>query len=114
MIECSVLESGSEIQVQKLQVQLRRQEVPQQWVPIVPTPMEEVERTNAVMTCPNQRAGFASCHPYAMNMDQENRNYYNCGGFGHLARNYRNRRTGGKIRKGRKLEYEQKLRIEKG
>jgi len=49
-----------------------------------------------------------------MNMDQENRNCYNCRGFGHLARNYRNRRTGGRIGKGRKLEYEQKLRIEKG
>ena len=49
-----------------------------------------------------------------MNMYQENRNCYNCGGFGHLARNYRNRKIGGRIGEGRKLEYEQKLRIEKG
>ena len=34
-----------------------------------------------------------------------NRNCYNCRGFGHLARNCRNRRTKGRIREGRRLEY---------
>jgi len=34
-----------------------------------------------------------------------NRNYNNCKCFGYMARHYRNRRTKGKIRKGRKLEY---------
>ena len=30
-----------------------------------------------------------------MDVDRrENRSYYTCGGFGHLARNYRNRRIG--------------------
>jgi len=41
-----------------------------------------------------------------MNVDRrENWNYYNCGGFGHLARNCRNRRTENRIGKGRRLEY---------
>ena len=38
---------------------------------------------------------------YVMEVDY-GRNYYNCGGFGHLARNYRNWRI---IGQGRKLEY---------
>jgi len=43
-----------------------------------------------------------------MDVDRrENRNYYSCGGFEHLARNYRNRRTGNRIGKGRRLEYEE-------
>ena len=40
-----------------------------------------------------------------MEVDHRNRNCYNCGGFRYLARNYRNRGTGGRIRKGRRLEY---------
>jgi len=41
-----------------------------------------------------------------MNVDRrKNWNCYNCGGFGHLARNYRNRKAGNRIGKGRKLEY---------
>ena len=34
---------------------------------------------------------------------RENQNYYNCGGFEYLARNYRNR--GNRIGEGRRLEY---------
>jgi len=54
--------------------------------------MEEVERTNVAMATPQQRAGFPQRNPYAMDVDRrKNQNYYACGGFGHLARNCRNR-----------------------
>jgi len=39
---------------------------------------------------------------YAMKVDYE-RNYYNCGGFGHIVRNYRNRRI---IGQGKRINYE--------
>jgi len=53
--------------------------------------MEGMERTNTVIVHSNQRAGFAQHNPYAMDIDKGNRNCYNCRGFGHLARNYRNK-----------------------
>jgi len=66
--------------------------MPQQWVPTGPAPMEGVERTNAAMVTPQQRAGFPQRNPYAMDVDRrENQNCYAYGGFGHLARNCRNR-----------------------
>jgi len=66
--------------------------------------MEEVERTNAVMVNPQQRAGFPQRSSYAINIDRrENRNCYVCGGFGHLARNCKNRGTG----MNRRMEIEQ-------
>ena len=40
-----------------------------------------------------------------MEMDRINRNCYDYGGFGHLARNYRNRGTKGRTGEGRRLEY---------
>ena len=67
--------------------------------------MEGVERTNIVMVCPYQRAWFAQHNPYTMDVDQGNRNYYSCREFGHLARNCRNRESGNRIGKGRRLEY---------
>ena len=61
--------------------------------------MKEVERTNTVIVHLNQWAGFASYNLYAMDVDRRNRNCYNYRGFKYLARNYRNRRTRGKIGK---------------
>jgi len=41
-----------------------------------------------------------------MNVDErKNQNCYNYGDFGHLARNYRNKRTEDRIGEGRRLEY---------
>jgi len=42
-------------------------------------------------------------NPYAMDVDH-GRNCYACGGFGHMARNCRNRGRG-RVIKGRRLEY---------
>jgi len=42
-----------------------------------------------------------------MDIDRGNKNCYSCRGFGHLARNCRNRGTGNRIGKGRRLEYGQ-------
>ena len=75
------------------QVWPRRQETPQQQVPIGPALIEGVKRTNVAMVIPQQRTGFSQRNPYAMDVNRrENRNCYTCGGFGHLARNCRNRR----------------------
>jgi len=53
-----------------------------------------------------------------MDVDRrKNRNCYNYGGFGHLARNCRNRRIENRIGEGRRLEYggnERQGRIEGG
>jgi len=59
-------------------------------------PIEGVERTNVVMVRPQQQGtGFPQKNPYAMNVNRrENRNCYACGGFGHLARNCRNKGMG--------------------
>ena len=71
-----------------------------------PAPMEEVERTNAVvvrgagqgMRTPPRR------DPYAMEVDR-GRNCYACGGFGHMARNCRNRGQRGRVAENRRVEY---------
>ena len=70
-----------------------------------PTLIEGVKRIEAVMVHPQQRAGFAQLNLYAMKVDRSNRNCYNCGGFGHLARHCRNRGIGNRIGEGRRLEY---------
>ena len=65
--------------------------------------MEGIERTNVVMVYPNQKARFVLYNLYAIDMDQKNRNYYNCRVFGHLVKNCRNRDN--RIRKSKRLEY---------
>ena len=56
------------------------------------------------MVNPQQRAGFPQRSSYAINVDRrENWNCYVCGGFGHLARNCKNRGTG----MNRRMEVEQ-------
>jgi len=47
-----------------------------------------------------------------MEVDRGNKNCYNCGGFKYLMRNCRNRETGNRIRKRRRLEYRQRLATE--
>ena len=54
----------------------------------------------------NQQAGFGPWYNlYVIKVDRENQNCYNYRGFGHLARNYRNRGTEGRIGERRRLEY---------
>ena len=67
---------------------------------------------NTVMVYSNQRARFALCNLYTMDMDWKNRNCYSCGGFGYLARNCKNREIENRIGKGKRLEYRQRLMIE--
>ena len=93
--------------------------MPPQQVTTGPTPMEGVERTNMVVVKGSgQGLGTPRWDPYAREMDRrENRNCYNYGGFGHLAKNCRNRRTGNRIGEERRLEYggnERQGRIEGG
>ena len=75
------------------QIWPRRQEIQQ--VLIRPTPIEEVERTNAeVVRNPlqGQESGRGEMrrNSYAIEINKSG-NCYSCGGFGHLAKNYRNR-----------------------
>ena len=76
--------------------------------------MEGIERMNIIMVHPNQRAKFTQYNPYTIDMDRGNRNCYNYRGFGYLARNCRNRETGDRIGKKRRLEYRQRRIIEGG
>ena len=68
-----------------------------------PTPIEGVERTNVVMVRGlGQGVGVPPRRDlYVMKVDRE-RNYYTCGGFGHIACHYRNR---GRVAEGRRLEF---------
>ena len=79
-----------------------------------PAPIEGVERINTVMVCSNQRAVFAQHNLYAMDVNRGNRNCYNYRGFGHLARNCRNRGMGNKIGEGKRLEYRNRSMIKGG
>ena len=63
-----------------------------------------------VIVCLNQWARFAFCNPYVIEVNHENRNYYNCGSFGYLARNCRSRRTGGRIGESRRHRRNKKRR----
>jgi len=57
--------------------------------------MKSVERMNAAIVRPQQGIGFPQRNSYAMDVDKrENKNCYICGGFGHLARNCKNRGMG--------------------
>jgi len=82
----------------------RRQPLPQQ-VTTGPAPMEGVERTNVVVVRgQGQGTGIPPRRdPFAMEVDR-GRNCYACGGFGHMARNCRNRGRGRPI-DGRRVEY---------
>ena len=64
------------------------------------------------MVYSNRRVRLAQRNPYAMDVDQENKNCFNCRRFGYIARNCRNKGTGNRIEKGRRLEYGQMLAIE--
>ncbi len=72
--------------------------------------MEGIEEMNKVIVHPNQRAEFTQYNSYIMNVDQGNKNCYNCRDFGHLVRNCRNR--GNRIGEGRRLEYRERRIIE--
>ena len=72
---------------------------------VEPALMKEVEKMNIVMVYLNQQAVLVPHNPYAIKVNYKNRNYYNCGRFGHLARNCKNRRIEGRIGKGRRLKY---------
>ena len=83
----------------------RRQPLPQQ-VTTGPAPMEGIERTNAVVVRgAGQGAGVPPRRdPFAMEVDR-GRNCFACGGFGHMARNCRNRGMRGRVGENRRVEY---------
>ena len=84
----------------------RRQPLPQQ-ATTGPSPMEGVERTNAVVVRgvgQGQGVGIPPRQdPYAMEVDRK-RNCYTCRGFGHIARHCRNRGRGRPM-EGWRMEY---------
>jgi len=84
----------------------QRRQLPQQ-VTMGPAPMEEIERTNAVVMRESgvEQSGGASPRRdlFAMEIDR-GRNCYACGGFGHMARHCRNR-AGERVMQGRRVEY---------
>jgi len=106
-------EVGGGIQKQEKQslprplVWQRRQSLPQQ-ATMGPAPMEDVERTNAVVlrgSGMGQSAGIPlRRNPYAMEVDR-GRNCYACGGFRHMARNCKNRSQRERVAENRRVEY---------
>ena len=103
-------EVGGGVQKQSLPRPLvwqRRQPLPQQ-ATTGPAPMEGVEKTNTVVvrgTGGGQSGGVPPrWDPFAMEVDR-GRNCYACGGFGHMARNCRNRRMRGRVAENRRVEY---------
>ena len=83
----------------------QRRQMPQQ-ATTGPAPMEGVERTNAVVVRgQGQGVGIPPRRdPFAMEIDR-GRNCYACGGFGHMARNCRNRGMRGRVAENRRVEY---------
>ena len=83
----------------------RRQSLPQQ-ATTGPAPIEEIERTNAVVIRgQGQSVGVSPRRDsYAMEVDR-GRNCFACGGFGHMARHCRNRGRGGRVAENRRVEY---------
>jgi len=87
----------------------RRQPLPQQ-VTTGPAPIEGVKRTNAVVVrglgarMGQNAEGPLRRDPFAMDIDR-GRNYYTCGGFGHMARHCQNREQRGRIADNRRVEY---------
>ena len=73
--------------------------MPQQ-VTTGPVPIEGVERTNAVVVREQETGQGAGVPPkrdsFAMEVDR-GRNYYACGGFGHMACHCRNRGQRGRV-----------------
>jgi len=84
----------------------RRQPLPQQ-ATMGPALIEGIERTNAVVVRgAGQGAGVPPrWDPFAMEVDR-GRNYYACGGFGHMARHCRNWRMRGRVAENRRVEYD--------
>ena len=81
----------------------RRQPLPQQAI-TGPALMEGIERTNAVVVR-GQGVGVPPRRdPFAMEVDK-GRNCFACGGFGHMARNCRNRGMRGRVGDNRRVEY---------
>jgi len=67
--------------------------------------MEGVERTNAVVRGQGQGVGIPPRRdPFAMEVDG-GWNCYACGGFGHMARNYRNQGQRERVAENRRVEY---------
>ena len=83
--------------------------MPQQ-VTIGPAPMEEIERTNAVVVRgqgqeTGQNAGIPPRKDsFAMEVDW-GRNCFTCGGFGHIAHYCRNWGQRGRVAENRRVEY---------
>ena len=83
----------------------QRRQMPQQ-ATMGPAPMERVERTNAVVVR-GQGQGTGTPprrDPFAMEVDR-GRNYFACGGFGHMAHHCRNRGMRGRVAENRRVEY---------
>ena len=68
--------------------------------------MEGIERTNMVVVRGLEQGAKVPSRrdPFAMEIDQS-QNCYACGGFGHMARNCRNRRQRERVADNRKVEY---------
>ena len=108
-------EQGGGVQKQERQilprplVWQRRQQLPQQ-ATTGPTPIEGIERTNAVVVRGSGVGGGQNMGPpprwdlFAMEVDR-GWNCYACGGFGHMARNCRNKSQRGRVVENRRVEY---------